>query len=367
MAASGIIDPTKAGKYPVILSDALLGKPSKETYTGIRYNYRPPLSSDTAPETARLKKSPKDESYDLDFEDQGDKYQYSGIRTSNDGNYVLLFDPARKAFVLHRVDSTFHMNLTRTPTDSSAESLRKQFPHLEVKSGSPAKKPRAKATEKARAAKATPTRAKEGNRAPQGSSKPARGGEPEKTQETLLTLPDVNATPPTSASPPSQQAEKKAKRPALSPVDSEEDDDDDGDDVLTLEIPRGNPAAFGPTSNFSTTFRPFSELAREMAGDPEGQEELEEGYEEGDEYDENDEDDDDEPPRRPPIPARPSKTESPVAVEPDRYTFDDGDEDSDEAGGNEALDQDFGELEAELERELQNDGNGSDSSVSEEE
>jgi hypothetical protein len=36
MAASGIVDPTKPGKYPVILSDALLGKPSKEAYTAIR-------------------------------------------------------------------------------------------------------------------------------------------------------------------------------------------------------------------------------------------------------------------------------------------------------------------------------------------
>lgn len=34
--AQGIIDPTKAGKYPIVLSDALLGKSSKESYTGIR-------------------------------------------------------------------------------------------------------------------------------------------------------------------------------------------------------------------------------------------------------------------------------------------------------------------------------------------
>ena len=40
MAAStkkkGVVDPTKAGKYPVILSDALLGKSSKESFTGIQ-------------------------------------------------------------------------------------------------------------------------------------------------------------------------------------------------------------------------------------------------------------------------------------------------------------------------------------------
>jgi len=36
MAAPGPIDPTKPAKYPIILSDALLGKTSKETYTGVR-------------------------------------------------------------------------------------------------------------------------------------------------------------------------------------------------------------------------------------------------------------------------------------------------------------------------------------------
>lgn len=35
-AAAGIIDPTKVGKYPVVLSDALLGKRSSEVYTGVK-------------------------------------------------------------------------------------------------------------------------------------------------------------------------------------------------------------------------------------------------------------------------------------------------------------------------------------------
>ena len=31
-----LVDPTKAGKYPIVLSDELLGKPSTETFTGVR-------------------------------------------------------------------------------------------------------------------------------------------------------------------------------------------------------------------------------------------------------------------------------------------------------------------------------------------
>ena len=34
--ATGVIDPTKVGKYRVVLSDALLGKDPKEVYTGVR-------------------------------------------------------------------------------------------------------------------------------------------------------------------------------------------------------------------------------------------------------------------------------------------------------------------------------------------
>jgi hypothetical protein len=33
---AGIVDPTKTGKYPVVLSDALMGKSSKEIYTGVK-------------------------------------------------------------------------------------------------------------------------------------------------------------------------------------------------------------------------------------------------------------------------------------------------------------------------------------------
>lgn len=44
MAAPGTVDPSKAGKYPIFLSDELLGKTSKETYTGIRCEH-PSLQS----------------------------------------------------------------------------------------------------------------------------------------------------------------------------------------------------------------------------------------------------------------------------------------------------------------------------------
>ncbi|KAL1843904.1 hypothetical protein VTJ49DRAFT_6847 [Mycothermus thermophilus] len=371
-AASGLVDPTKAGKYPVILSDALLGKPSKETYTGIRYNHRPTLSSETAPATARLKKSAKDDSYNLGFEDQGDKYQYNGLRTTDDGNYVLIFDPVRKAFVLHRVDSTFHMNITRTPTDSNVESLRKQFPHLEVKTPVSRPLPKGKAAQKANATKNATSKAKPGKTA--ASSSVAD----DKSKTIELTLPDLSAAPPaeskTTPSASQSEPEKKPKRRALSPVESEEEDDDD-DGGLTVEYPEGNPAAFRTTSSYMPAIpvmtRRFSEFANERDDDEDdfdthgtGGYGMEPPEEDGYMEEEYEEDEDDEPSGMAPTPAAlPPKPEVPPAVEPDRYTFDD---ESDADANDDGLEGELAELEAEFEKD-QNGGHESDSSVSEEE
>lgn len=35
-AGNGLIDPTKTGKYPVILSDTLLGRTQKDVFTAVR-------------------------------------------------------------------------------------------------------------------------------------------------------------------------------------------------------------------------------------------------------------------------------------------------------------------------------------------
>ncbi|KAL2269469.1 hypothetical protein VTJ83DRAFT_1653 [Remersonia thermophila] len=389
-AASGLVDPTKAGKYPVILSDALLGRPSQETYTGIRYNHRPALSSETAPATARLKKSAKDDSYNLGFEDQGDKYQYNGVRTTDDGNYVLIFDPARKAFVLHRVDSTFHMNVTRTPTDSNVESLRKQFPHLEVKTAVSRPLPKGKAAPKANASKTAAAKAKPGK-----STTTAAAANSDASKTIELTLPDLSAAPPaeskTTPSASQSEPDKKPKRRALSPVESEEEEDDD-DGGLTVEYPEGNPAAFRTTSSYMPAIpvmtRRFSEFANDRADEDDGfdtggvagiggygAEALEEdGYleEEYEEEEDDDENEDDGPSGMAPTPAAaaalaapPPRPEFiPPAVEPDRYTFDDNDSDAD--ANDDELEGELAELEAEFEKD-QNGGHESDSSVSEEE
>ncbi|KAK4452909.1 RNA polymerase II transcription elongation factor-domain-containing protein [Podospora aff. communis PSN243] len=374
MAAPGSIDPTKPAKYPIILSDALLGKTSKETYTGVRYNHRPTLSSDAAPSISRLKKSAKDGSYNLGFDDNGDKYQYNGVRTSEDGNYVLIFDPSRKAFVLHRVDSMFHMNLTKTPTDS-VESLRKKFPHLEVKAGSSSKQQsKGKKDTAAGAEKVKPPAPAKGKGKEKAAPKKPAAKKAEKAapKPMELTLPTAAPTPPAprrDPSPPPPQSveeEKKPKRRARSPVESEEDDDDDGG--LILEFPDGNPtssfSSFPPTNNFSPAFPPFPATRRfsEFVSrqdeedddiDAEGDDEMIEEEEEEEEMED-------------------VKLGSPInrtlITEPERFEF----ETSADAEGDEFDGDDLeADLEAELEKELMmvenQQAQDSDSSMSEEE
>ncbi|KAL7815860.1 hypothetical protein V8C44DRAFT_323166 [Trichoderma aethiopicum] len=124
-----LIDPTAKGNYPIILGDGLLGKTSNEIFTGIRYNHKPSFPATDA----RLKPSlpGKTTSYDLTFPSPEGTVGFAGTRSTDDDDYVLWFDPERKAFVLDKVDSTFNMNITRIPGNSNPEELRRRYPHLE--------------------------------------------------------------------------------------------------------------------------------------------------------------------------------------------------------------------------------------------
>jgi len=124
------------------------------------------------------------------------------MRTSGDGQYVLIFDPIKKHFVLHRVDSTFDMNLVSAPWEQNASALRKQYTQLEPESKpvAPAPAPQRRPSKSAKnaaaaAAKATAKRQK-------------------------------------------QEKPKKPKPPVKEPTPEEED----SDDALTVEYPDGPPS-----------------------------------------------------------------------------------------------------------------------------
>ncbi|KAI1320418.1 RNA polymerase II transcription elongation factor-domain-containing protein [Xylariaceae sp. FL0255] len=218
--AAGIVDPTKAGKYRVVLSDDLLGKDPKQVYTGVRYNHRPNLSSSSAPHQARIKQSDSS-NYDLSFQDDGGRYAYRGTRGQEDNQYVLIFDPDRDVFVLHRLDSMFNMNLTRTPSNNDAASLRQEHKQLDAH-------------------------------------------RPPKTQKTATSKakkPQAKETRPQKANPP-----KPASKPAPQKAQDDSDDESSDDDLLTIEDPGG--AALTSHRDFSPGFidkpRRFSEFVQQQ-------------------------------------------------------------------------------------------------------
>ncbi|KAL8351114.1 hypothetical protein RB601_000762 [Gaeumannomyces tritici] len=275
-ASADLIDPTKPEKFPVILSDALLGRPPKEVYTGVRYNHRP---GDAPPSNARIKNStPGSGTFDLAFrEADGTKYSYNGTRAIDDRQFVLIFDPNRRAFVLHRLDSLFNVNLVATPDNDDAVALREQHPylsghgvppHLERKAGAataPASVPKGAAAKRAAAKKKadgpTPAQKKKEAAAAKkvaatqkkvtAAAAAAAAAAAEVEAAAAIPLPKA---PPKPANPPA--ASKKKAKDMDSDSDEEESDDDGG---LLVEYPEGmapNQRPRPESSHFSPAFPP---------------------------------------------------------------------------------------------------------------
>lgn len=244
--AAGAVDIDKPGKYPIVLSDALLGKASKEIYTGVRCtlkhrnmqravsrtdsnpdNHKPDPSSDS---TNSMNLEPSDSTgYDLSFTDNSDKYSYNGARVSANGQYVLIFDPAKKHFVLHRVDSTFDMNLINAPW-ADASTLRSQYPQLET---------------------------------PQSKS-PAAVQPPQRKLSKTTKKAATNAKAETQ-----RKKVEKAKKPKPPPrAPSPEEEEESEDDGLEIEYPDGPPPQPYQAQSFSTpVFRRDPSVASEEDSD----------------------------------------------------------------------------------------------------
>jgi hypothetical protein len=249
-------------------------------------NHRPPLSSEVAPSNARIKQSARDGSYNLGFDDNGDKYQYNGVRTGEDDKFILVFDMTRKAFVLHRVDSMFHMNVTRTPNNTNAETLAEEFPRLEVKGNilEGPKKPPPKAA-------AASSKSKDASPAKGGRKQADKGGKKKEVESHSLMLPDPSQAPPPMPEAPPEK--KKSKQPAVS---EDEEESDGGDDPLMIEYPEGpGPTTKKYSSSFEVTRMPvqrrFSEFVRDHVSegdeDADAEEEEDAPGEDDDEYDDH--------------------------------------------------------------------------------
>lgn len=124
------------------------------------------------------------------------------MRTSEGGQYVLIFDPEKKHFVLHRIDSTFDMNLVSTPWEQSPSALKKDYDQIDIP-----------ATTKSIASSNTKTKST--------ASKATKGR---------------NATATKSEPRPKAEKPKKQKPVVREPTPEADEESDDG---LTIEYPDG--------------------------------------------------------------------------------------------------------------------------------
>lgn len=229
-------------------------------------NHKPSFSTDSA--RARLKPaagSSQQNSYDLNFlgADGRTEYAFTGARTVGDGRYVLYFDPKREAFILDRMDSTFHMNLTRTPSNSDPDSLARRYPHLDeasTKGSSSSAKPEKTIKAKPARAKSPPARKKD---------PPARKQErkaPPQAKNINLALPQAGKT-----------GGKPKTKPQSRPAEDEEDEEDEGDDdLLLVEYPGGDPSKsqsrdFSPAFPSVRRFDDFMDQRESEADDADGE------------------------------------------------------------------------------------------------
>lgn len=215
-------------------------------------NHKPSLSSPTAPHQARIKPTDSTNasaSYDLSFQDDGGRYAYQGTRGHEENQYVLIFDPEKEVFVLHRVDSMFNMNLVRTPANTDTDDLRQEHPQLEAHQ--PPRTSKSAGKPKATSSKSTKPK------------KPA--------------VKDVKPPVAKKAEPP-----KPAQPAKSSGTHNNSEDESSDDDLLTIEDPGGA----APTSNrdFSPGFinkpRRFSEFVQQQNEEEEEEEEDVEDFEE---------------------------------------------------------------------------------------
>lgn len=196
---------------------------------------------------------------------------FSGTRTIGDGQYVLYFDASRSVFVLDRLDSTFHMNLTRTPGNSDPGSLAKKYPHIDGKpsSGAAAKGSSSKAAgskTKASDGKASAAARKD----PPAARKQQQQKKPAKSVNLALPQESKAKPPPPTSSKPSQPKGKSR------PADEEEEEEDEEDDLLLVEYPGGNPSKsanrdFSPAFPSVRRFDDFMDQRESEADDADGE------------------------------------------------------------------------------------------------
>ncbi|KAI4731258.1 hypothetical protein E4T49_01000 [Aureobasidium sp. EXF-10728] len=97
--------------------------------SSIQYNHKPDLSDPDSAESSICHAS-EGGRVTLSLKDGADEYKYTGTRHNDDDEYLLLLDDEGKDFVLEKIASSYALNLTRAPWESSSKVLVDRYPQL---------------------------------------------------------------------------------------------------------------------------------------------------------------------------------------------------------------------------------------------
>lgn len=97
--------------------------------SSIQYNHKPDLSDSDNAESS-ISHASEGDRVTLSLKDGADEYKYAGTRHHDDDEYLLLLDEESKDFVLEKLASTYALNLTRAPWESSSKVLADRYPQL---------------------------------------------------------------------------------------------------------------------------------------------------------------------------------------------------------------------------------------------
>jgi hypothetical protein len=199
-------------------------------------NHKPDPASHSSLSSLQLQPSDSDlTGYDLSFSDNSENYKYNGVRTTGDGKYVLIFDPEKQHFVLHRIDSTFDMNLVSAPWEENESTLRSQYPQLESTVRRQPEAPQRKTTKPSKntpVAKPEPKRRKS---APIKKKPPVREPTPEEDEDS-----DDGLTIEYPDAPPSKQNKYQPPPVFQQNVNEEVSDEDEDAEGEEYEEEEGN-------------------------------------------------------------------------------------------------------------------------------
>ncbi|CCU82049.1 hypothetical protein BGHDH14_bgh06612 [Blumeria hordei DH14] len=224
------------GEYPIVLSDALLGRATSELYTGINYTQNTAIDSYSTKPRRLAPSGEKANNFSLSFPGTSDNLSYQGERSPAQDQYVLIFDAEKEQFVLHRVDSSFDMKRVNSSKPNKVTGSRPQTTQYESKT---------------------------------------------KNQPTAPPKKILKKSSATIVEPPQRKAEnpKKSVQPVNLP---EADDEEDSDDGLTIEFPGAQSPGYRQRKPSPSYQRQLSEEESDDEGDV-----AQERYEEPEQIAEN--------------------------------------------------------------------------------